>query len=124
MTIKDSKYVKINSVNPLYFIFSKINGYFEEINGNKYLTLVPTNESKEKIKKYKELWIKIRDSIRSITKNSYDYDEKYKKIKFNSDDELPLQKSIEIPSIMIVVSMIVLIVILQESELIHIILYL
>ena len=49
---KDSKYVKINSVNPLYLIFNKVNGYFEEINGNKYLTLVPTNESKEKIKKY------------------------------------------------------------------------
>ena len=32
------------------------------------LTLVPTNESKEKIKKYKELWIKIRGLIRSITK--------------------------------------------------------
>ena len=34
VTIKDSKYVKSNSVNPLYFIFSKMNGYFEEINGN------------------------------------------------------------------------------------------
>ena len=32
-----------------------MNGYFEEINRNKYLTLVPTNESKEKIKKYEEL---------------------------------------------------------------------
>ena len=48
---KDSKYVKINSVNILYLIFNKVNGYFEEINGNKYLTIVPTNESKEKIKK-------------------------------------------------------------------------
>ena len=26
--IKDSKYVKINSVNPLYLIFNKVNGYF------------------------------------------------------------------------------------------------
>ena len=43
------------------------------------------NESKEKIKKYEELWIKIRDLIRSITKNSENYDEKYMKIKFNSD---------------------------------------
>ena len=42
--IKDSKYVKINSVNLLYLIFSKVNGYFAEINKNKYLTLVPTNE--------------------------------------------------------------------------------
>ena len=44
-TIKDLKYLKINSVNPLYLIFSKVNGYFEEINENKYLTLVPTNRS-------------------------------------------------------------------------------
>ena len=80
MTIKHWKYVKVNSVNPLYLIFNKVNGYFEEINGNKYLTLVPTNESKEKIKKYEELWIKIRDLIRSITKNLDDYDEKYMKI--------------------------------------------
>ena len=37
-------------------------GYFEEINENKHLTLVPTNESEKK--KYEELWIKIRDLIR------------------------------------------------------------
>ena len=84
VTIKDSKYMKINSVNPFYHIFNKVNGYFEEINGNEYLTLVPTNESKEKIKKYEELWIKINYSIKSVTKNSDDYDENYMKIKFTS----------------------------------------
>ena len=78
-----------------------MNGYNEEINGDKYLTL--TNESKEKAKKYEELWIKIRCLIRSIIKNSDDYDEKYTKIKFNLDDELPLNKKIEIPSMTIVV---------------------
>ena len=36
VTIKDSKYVKINIVNPLYLIFSKMNGYSEEINKNKF----------------------------------------------------------------------------------------
>ena len=75
-----------------------MNGYFEENNGNKNLTLVPTNETKEKIKKYEELWSKIRELIRPITKNSDDYDEKYMKNKFNSDDELPLNKMIEIPT--------------------------
>ena len=49
--IKDSKYVKINSVNSLYHFFSKVNGYCEQINKNKYLTLAPTNESKETMKK-------------------------------------------------------------------------
>ena len=36
-------------MNPLYLIFRQVNEYFEEINRNKYLTLVPTNENKEKI---------------------------------------------------------------------------
>ena len=62
--IKDSKYVKINSVNPLYLIINKVNEYFEEISGNKYLTLVTTNKSNDKIKKYEELLSKIRDPIR------------------------------------------------------------
>ena len=44
-------------------------GYFEEINENKYLMLVPTNEGKEEIEKYEELWSNIRDLIRTITKN-------------------------------------------------------
>ena len=46
--IKDSKYVKINSVNLLCLVFGKLKGYFEEFNGNKYLTLITINESKEK----------------------------------------------------------------------------
>ena len=54
MTIKDSKYVKIKSVNPFYLIFDKVNGYFEESSRNKYLMLVPTNESEEKKKKNKK----------------------------------------------------------------------
>ena len=61
VTIK--KYVKINSVNPLCIIIGKVNGYFVEINKNKYLMLISTGESKIIIIKYKEPWSKIRDSI-------------------------------------------------------------
>ena len=46
--------------------------------------------------------MKTRDLIRSITKNLIDYDEKYMKIKLNSDDRLPLNKTIKISSIIIV----------------------
>ena len=49
------------------------------------------------------MWIKVGDLIRSIIKNSDDYDEEYMKIKFSSDGELPLNKTIEIPSMIIVV---------------------
>ena len=46
VTIKE--YIKNYCVIPLYLIFRYMNGYFEEINENKYLKLVPTNESKDK----------------------------------------------------------------------------
>ena len=37
VTIKNSKYAKIDGVNPLYLIINKVIGYFEEINKSKYL---------------------------------------------------------------------------------------
>ena len=58
---------------------------------------------KVKNKRYGELWSKIQDLIRSITENSEDYDEKYVKIKLNSDNKLPLNKTVEI-SIMTIVA--------------------
>ena len=76
-----SKYMKNNSVNPSYFIINKVNGNFEDINKNKYSTLAQSNESKEKVKKYEELRSKIKDLIRSVTKNADNYDKKYIKIK-------------------------------------------
>ena len=54
-------------------------------------------------KKYEELWAKIRDVIRSKFNNSDDYNEKYMKIKFNSDDGLPLNKILEHRNMVIVI---------------------
>ena len=57
----------------------------------------------KKKKKYEELRIKIRDLIRSITKNLDDYDKRYVKLKLDSDDELSLNKTVGIPIMTIVV---------------------
>ena len=46
------------SVNHLYLICRNANGYFNEIDKSKYLTLVFTNQSKEKIKKMKDCGVK------------------------------------------------------------------
>ena len=59
--MKDSDYVKINSVNPLYLIIDKTDEYIEEKNGNKGLTLVSTDKNKEVLIKYVELWDKIKN---------------------------------------------------------------
>ena len=48
------KDLKSYSVNSLYSIFDKVKGYFEKINENKHLMLVPTNESKTL--KNKKIW--------------------------------------------------------------------
>ena len=60
-------------------------------------------KAKKKIKKHEELSSKIRDLVRLITKNSDHFDEKYLKIKFNWDDNLPLDKTTEILSMIIAV---------------------
>ena len=45
-------------MNPLYLIYIKVNGYFEEINGNKYSMLALTNEIKKELKSMKNYGVK------------------------------------------------------------------
>ena len=78
-----------NSVKPLYLIIKKINGYIEEKSVNKYLTLVPTDNSKITLKTYEALLSKIilldkKYVLMSTRNNSYNYNEKYIKIRFIS----------------------------------------
>ena len=61
--------------------------------------LVSTDESKGTLKKYEKLW----NQIRSITNNSDNYNENYIKIKFISDDGLPLKKMLELYNMKIIV---------------------
>ena len=58
-----------------------------ESNEIKYLKLVLTEKTKDTLKKYEELRSKIRDLLRSITNDADDCNEKYIKIKFDSDDD-------------------------------------
>ena len=48
---KDLSNVTINSISPFYLNINKINGYIEESNESRYLTLFPTDESKDTLKK-------------------------------------------------------------------------
>ena len=103
ITMKDSDYIKVNSVNPLYLVISKVDGYIEEKIGNKYLTLFSTDKNKEVLIKYTELWDKVKNVIKKINHKPDEYDEKYMKIKFNSDDNLSLNKILKIHNMAIAV---------------------
>ena len=62
-------YETFEVVKPLYIIFNKINGYIEDNNGSKYLTLISTDENKSMLKKYEKIWIKIENTIRLRSNN-------------------------------------------------------
>ena len=55
------------------------------------------------LKKYAELWDKVKNVIRSIANTSGDCDEKYMKIKSNSDDNLSLDKLLKLYNLAIIV---------------------
>ena len=55
IAIKDSEYLKTNSVNPFYLTIDKVDGYIKEENADKYLTLVFTDKNKEVLTKYTKI---------------------------------------------------------------------
>ena len=77
----------LNNGKPLYLIVNKVNGYIVIHNGNKYLVLVHSDKSKDAWRKYEELMKKIKAIIGSISNSLDNYDQKYMKIRFSSDDD-------------------------------------
>ena len=86
----------IYSVNPFYLRIDHANGYIEEKGVNKCLVFDSTDENKELLKKYNDVWNGVRDKIKEVSSNECDYEKDYIKIKFNSDDNLPLNKPIKV----------------------------
>ena len=71
------------------------NGYIEEKNKNKYLIFDSTDENKELLKKYSDVWNGIKNKIEEIIAGKCDHGKDSMKIKFNSDDDLPLNKPLK-----------------------------
>ena len=79
-------------------------GYIEERNGNKYLIFDSLDENKEVLKKYGDVWDGIKNKIKAINGDKEnDYEKDYMKIKFNSDDDLPLNKLLKFHLVTIII---------------------
>ena len=64
---KIGDYENIHSVKPLYLLVNHASGYIEEENGNKYLLFDDSsNENKELLKKYVDIWDEIKNEIKTI----------------------------------------------------------
>ena len=94
----------IYSVNPLHVITGKVDGYIKENNRNKYLVFDSTDENKKIFKKYRELWDGIKNEIETINGGKKaEYSKDFMKIKFNTDDNLPLNKPLKLHLLTIIV---------------------
>ena len=104
ITIKKiDDYENIYSVNPLYLIIAHASGYIEEKGVNKYLVFDSTDENKELLKKYNDVWNGIKDKIKEVSSGECDFEKDYMKIKFSSDDYLPLNKPLKFHNITVII---------------------
>ena len=93
ITIKKiDDYENIYGVNPFYLRVNHASGYIEEKNENKYLIFDSTDENKDPLKNYNDVWNGIKNKIEAVSSGECEYEKDYKKIKFNSDNDLPLNK--------------------------------
>ena len=56
----------INSVNPLYLGITRVNGYIEEKDSNKYLVFDSTDENKELLKKHSDVFNGIMSKLEKL----------------------------------------------------------
>ena len=74
--------MNIHSVNALYFIIDKVDGFIEQKEGRKYQNLTFTDNNKEVSKKYAELWDGIKTLIEKVNNkpgdNGKDYSIKFR----------------------------------------------
>ena len=100
-----SDYENITSVNLLYLIINDVEGYIEENDKNKYLSFASTDNNKEVLRKYIKLWDEVKYHIQTINDDEFrEYGKDYMKIKFYSDENLPLNKTLKFSLLTIIIS--------------------
>ena len=84
-------------------MINRIDGFIEQKDDNKYLNIADTNKNSEVLKKYLEVWNGIKDCIKKINDNDGEYDKDFMKIKFNSEDDISLNKQSYFPTITVII---------------------
>ena len=101
---KVDDYESIYGVNPLYLRINHASRYIEEENENKYLIFNSVNENNEVLKNMQMSGMELKIKQKAINGGEQnDYGKDYMKIKFNSDDELPLNKPLKFHAMTIII---------------------
>ena len=89
----------------MYLVFNNVDVYFSCVDGEKYLVFASTDKNEEVLKNFKKLWDEVKEEIRTIKGGikPFEYDKDYMRIRFESDNGLPLNKILNIPACVIIV---------------------
>ena len=84
-------------------MINRIKGHFEEVDRYKYLII--SYENSGITQKHQEVFDGIKEIIKKINDYSQPmkYDDNHMKIKFNTDDNIPLNKIIYFPTVTIII---------------------
>ena len=104
----------IHSVNPLYLIINSVTGYLKEKKGKKYLIISMWYFKEKNGKKYliislsenyEEVFSEILSEIVIINgkKEKPFYGKHYARIRVDTDDDIPLNVSLEFPTLTIII---------------------
>ena len=88
----------------MYLITGEVDEHIEDKNENKYLVFGSTDENREVLEKYTELWDGIKNEIETIKGvKEGEYGKDFMKIKFDTDVNLPLNKPLKLSMLTIIV---------------------
>ena len=94
---KIDNYENIKSVNSLCLIIDKTDGYIEEKYRDNYSLFTSSDGNKKVLAKFTKFWDEIKHLIETINEGTKgEYEKDFMKVKFNSDDNLPLNKILKL----------------------------
>ena len=105
LIIYDIKYIKdLNSPNSLYLVFNNLDACIEKKGKNKYLIFASTDKNEMVLGDYIEVWDEVKEQIELITGDKVTkYGKDFMKIKFEIDDDLLLNKILNISVCVVII---------------------
>ena len=95
---------EIITASPIYLRIDELFGYIDKINDKKYLNISLKPGNGDILLAYEKVWNDIRKGIKEVNDGKdVKYDRNLKRIKFECDDNLPLDKLLKLHRLVLII---------------------
>ena len=95
---------EIITASPLNLHIDELFGYINKINDKKYLNISLAPGNKDILLAYEKMWNDIRKGVKEVNDGkNVEYDKNLKRIKFECDDDLPLDKLVKLHRLVLII---------------------